>query len=119
MRIKLLIGIISSVALVFLLSQGLTIYSQASCGQYLIFEPSCSKLLSVAKTQKLLQSKQNAVEELIQVNPGMVNVTVQPQSRCPDKGMIVISHPSERDCDSLNKILRRDLRNMPYKIINN
>ncbi|PZO18529.1 MAG: hypothetical protein DCF25_09685 [Leptolyngbya foveolarum] len=119
MRTKLLVGIIGSIALVVLLSQGLMIYTQGSCGQYPILEPACSELLSVAETQKLLQSKQSAVNELMQISPGMIDISVQPQSRCPGKGMIVVFHPSERDCDSLNEIIRRDFSDIPYKIVNN
>lgn len=55
----------------------------------------------------------------MQVSPGMINISVQPQSRCSGKDMIVIFHPSERDCDSLNEIVRRDLPDIPYKIANN
>lgn len=119
MRTKLLVGIISSIALIVLLRQGLIIYAQGSCGQYPIFEPACSELLSVARTQQLLQSRQSAVEELMQVSPGMIEISVQPQSRCPGKSIIVIFHPSERDCDSLNEIIRRNFSDIPYKIVNN
>lgn len=119
MRTKLLIGVTSSIALVVLLSQGLRIYSQGSCGQYRILEPACSELISVAETQKLLQSRKSAVDELIQISPGMINISVQSQSRCSDKGIIVVSHPSEKDCDSLNEIILRNFSDIPYKIVNN
>ena len=120
MRTKLLVTIASFVALVVILGYyGLIVYAQASCGQYRIFEPACSELLSDEETQRLLQSRQSAVEELLQVNSGMVNVYAQPQSRCSDKSIIVISHPSERDCDSLKKILRKNFSDIPYRIDNN
>ncbi|MGB3310643.1 MAG: hypothetical protein WA939_18040 [Nodosilinea sp.] len=119
MRTKLLIGITSSIVLVVLLSQGLIIYAQASCGQYRVFEPACSELLSDTKTKELLQSRQSAVDELMQISPGMIEISVQSQSRCSGKSIIVVFHPSERDCDSLNEILRRNFSDIPYKIVNN
>ena len=120
MRAKRLVTIVSSVALaVFLGCYGLVVYVQSSCGQYHIFEPACSKLLSDQETQKLLQSRWRAVEELLQVNSGMVNVYAQPQPRCSNKNIIVISHPSEKDCDLLNKILRKNFSDIPYRIVNN
>jgi hypothetical protein len=118
MRTKLLIGIAGTVAIVVLLRQGIIMHEQGSCGQYPVFEPPCSELLSLAETEELLRNRQNTVKELMQVNPG-VNVSVMPQSRCQDKGIIAIAHPSEKDCDALNRIIRRDLSDVPYKIVNN
>jgi len=119
MRTKLLIGTVSFVAIGFFLFQGLRIYTQGSCGQYPIFEPSCSELLSVAETQKLLQSSQSLVKEIKQINPGQIEVYVREQSHCSDKAIIVITHSTERDCNSLNEILRRNVFNVPYKTVNN
>ncbi len=119
MRTKLLIGTISSIAVGFFLSQGLRIYSQSSCGQYFIFEPSCSELLSVTETQKLLQSNQSVVKEIKQINPGQIEVYVREQPNCSNKAIVVITHSTEKDCDLLNNILRRNVFNVPYKIVNN
>ena len=117
MRSILLISI-GSLALMALIGQGLLVYVHESCGQYPIFEPPCSRLLSAVQTEALLQSRQSAVEELMQVSPGFVRVSHSPQSRCSDKSLIFISHPSENDCDALNEILHRDFSDIPYRIVN-
>ncbi len=118
MRTKSLIGIVSSVAIVFLVIQGLQIYLYTSCGQYRIFEPACSKLLSAAETQEFLEQNQNLVDDLTQVRPGMIEIFVREESRCPGKSILVIEHPSERECDALNEILHSDAFDIPYKILN-
>ena len=118
MRTKSLIGTIGSVAVVFLVIQGLKIYLYTSCGQYRIFEPPCSRLLSAAETQAFLDRNQSVVNELTQVDPGHAQVSFQEESRCPGKSMLVIGHSSERDCDALNAILRRNDFDIPYRIIN-
>ncbi len=120
MRTKLLLAIaIGAVSIVVFTGTGLIIYTQGSCGQYRIIPPNCSKLLSVTESQEFPRSRQSTIEKLEQARPGLINVYVEPQARCQNKGIVVISHPSERDCDSLNEIIRRDLPDVPYKIINN
>lgn len=116
MRTKLLIGAIGSITIGFLLFQGSRIYS--SCGYNPIFQPSCSELLSIAETQKLLQTRQNVVREIKRINPGQIGVSVNEQLGCSGKGIIVITHPSERDCGELNKVLQGNTLGVPYKIIN-
>lgn len=118
MRRKLLIGTIGSFALIALVGKGLLVYSHRTCGQYSIFEPPCSKLLSIEQTEALLQSRQSAVKELMQIRPDFVRVSNNPQSRCPGKSLIFIDHPSESDCDALNEILHRDFSDIPYRIVN-
>ncbi|MGB3295363.1 MAG: hypothetical protein WBB01_20465 [Phormidesmis sp.] len=115
---KLLIGTISSIALLALLGKGAIVYLHSSCDQFRIFEPPCSSLLTTAQTEALLGDRQGAVAELMKVRPGQIIVASQPQSRCSGKSLIVIVHPSENDCDALNEIIRRDFSDIPYKIIN-
>ena len=118
MSTKSLIAIAASIAVVFLGVQGLSAYLHASCGQYHIFEPRCSKLLSTDETQAFLDRNQSVINELIQVDPAFISVSTREESRCPGKSMLVIEHPSERDCDALNEILHRDPFDIPYRIIN-
>lgn len=119
MRTKLWVTIVGSVALAILLMLGLITYARSSCGQYPFFRPDCSELLSLAETQALLQSRRSAVEELMQVRPQLVTVSAVSQFGCPGKSVIVVSHPNERDCDLLNKILRKNFSDIPYRIVNN
>jgi hypothetical protein len=119
MGTKLLAGIASSIAFAILLGTGIHIYSQGSCGYYPILELDCSELLSETETQKLLQNRQSDFKEIMQINPKTINISVQPESRCPGKSVIVISHSSEKNCDAMNEIIRRDFSDIPYKIVNN
>jgi phage FluMu protein Com len=119
MRPKLWLAIASLTALVALVGQGIYIYTQGTCGQYPIFGPDCSKLLSEAETQKFLQSKQSAVEALTQINPEQITITASAEPRCSGKSIIFITHPSENDCDAINAIVRQDFSDIPYKLINN
>ncbi len=89
-----------------------------SCDRYPIFDPPCSRLLSVLETESLLKNKQSAVDELIQVDPGFIRVANRTRSGCADKGVIVIYHPSEGDCDALNEILAREFSDIPYRVVN-
>ena len=118
MRIKLLIGAVSVTAIALLVSEGLTLYAYTSCGQYRLFEPPCSKLLSTADEQAFLEENQTVINELKQVEPGWIDVLFREEARCPGKSMLTIGHPSEDDCDGLNKILHRDVFDIPYSIFN-
>ncbi len=119
MRTKLLLAIVAFVLAVFFSAKVFVIYAQGSCGQYRIFEPSCSELVSSAEAQRLTQGGQSPVEEIMQINPGLIQIYAQPQARCPGKSIIIISHPSENDCDSLNKAIRKYFAEVPYEIVNN
>ncbi|MGB3765941.1 MAG: hypothetical protein WA947_05240 [Phormidesmis sp.] len=118
MSTRSLVGIAGFVAVVFLAGRGLHIYLYASCGQYHIFEPPCSTLLSAAETQAFLDKNQDVVDELTRVSPGFVQLSTREESRCPSKSILTIEHPSENECDALNKILDRDAFDVPYKIVN-
>jgi hypothetical protein len=44
--------------------------------------------------------------------------SVNEKPNCPGKGMIIISHPSNKDCDSLKQILKEGDIKVPYLLIN-
>lgn len=93
--------------------------ARSSCGDYGFISSPCSNLPTIAEAESILKKHQSKVNQIKGVNPGFVDVHVQRSDWCKKKGIIIISHPSESDCESLNKILDNSFYGIPYKIINN
>ncbi|MBW4650668.1 MAG: hypothetical protein KME06_18560 [Kastovskya adunca ATA6-11-RM4] len=93
--------------------------SQSSCGDYGFINTPCSQLPTIAGAEKVLNEHKSKVNQIKNVNPNFITVEVQESNNCAGKGIILISHPSENDCDSLKKILGKNFWGIPYKIINN
>lgn len=74
---------------------------------------------TIAEAEEILNDRKSKVDQIKKVNLGFVDVRVQASENCVGKGIILVSHPSEKDCNSLKQILGNSFYGVPYKIINN
>jgi len=95
------------------------IRAESSCGDYGIINRPCSQMPTVAEAEKILNEHKSKVEQIKKVNLGFIDVYVQASESCVGKGIILVSHPSEKDCDSLKQVLGNTFYGVPYKLINN
>ena len=93
--------------------------AQSSCGDYGLINKPCSQMPTIAEAEKILNDHKSKVDQIKKVNPGFVYVLVQESEKCVGKGIILVSHPSEKDCNSLKQVLGNSFYGVPYKIINN
>jgi len=93
--------------------------AQSSCGDYGIIDRPCSQIPTIAEAKKILNEHKSKVDQIKKVNPGFVDVYIQASEHCVGKGIILVSHPSEKDCDSLKQVLGNTFYGVPYKVINN
>lgn len=91
--------------------------AQSSCGDYGLINQPCSQMPTIAEAKKILNQHESIVNQIKKVNPGFIDVRVQ-ASDCVGKGIILISHPSEKDCNSLKQVLGNTFYGVPYKLIN-
>lgn len=93
--------------------------AQSSCGDYEIINRPCSQMPTIAEAEKILNEHKSKVDQIKKVNPGFVDVYVQASENCVGKGIVLVSHPSEKDYDSLKQVLGNTFYGVPYKVINN
>ena len=93
--------------------------AQSSCGDYGLINKPCSQMPTIAEAEKILNDHQSKVAQIEKVNPGFVYVYVQESKNCLGKGIILVSHSSEKDCELLKQVLGNSFYGVPYKIINN
>ncbi|PSB31481.1 hypothetical protein [Chlorogloea sp. CCALA 695] len=74
---------------------------------------------TIAEADKILNAHKSKVDQIERVNPGFVYVHVEESKNCVGKGIILVSHPSEKDCELLKQVLGNSFYGVPYKIINN
>ncbi len=116
MRRNLLIGTIALSALLFFVVR-LKLYS-GSCGQFRLTDFSCSELLSFSEAFDFVENNPT-FNKVKRSNPQYhIPVSVSEKPNCPGKGMIIIAHPSSKDCDSLNRILNEGNLKVPYLLVN-
>lgn len=116
MHRTLLVGTIALSALLFFMVR-LKLYS-GSCGQFRLTDFPCSELLDLSKAIDLGKNDPT-LNKVKRSNPQYhIQVSVVEKSGCPGKGMITIAHPSSKDCDSLNRILKEGIFKVPYLLIN-
>lgn len=93
--------------------------AESSCGDYGMINRPCSQMPTVAEAEKILNEHKSKVDQIKKVNLGFIDVYVQASESCVGKGIILVSHPSEKDCDSLKQVLGNTFYGVPYKLINN
>ncbi len=91
----------------------------SSCGDYGLISRDCSQIPTIAEAKKILNEHESTVNQIKKVNFGFIDIRVQASESCVGKGIILISHPSEKDCDSLKQVLGNTFYGVPYKLINN
>ena len=93
--------------------------AQSSCGDYGFINRPCSQIPTIAEAEKILNQHESRVNQIKKVNFGFIDVRIQASENCVGKGIILISHPSEKDCNSLKQVLGNTFYGVPYKLINN
>lgn len=93
--------------------------AQSSCGDYGLINKPCSQMPTIAEVEKILNDRKSKVDQIKKVNLGFVDVSVQASKNCVGKGIILVSHPSEKDCNLLKQLLGNSFYGVPYKLINN
>jgi hypothetical protein len=76
----------------------------------------CDRLPAASEASRIVESHQDAVGRIEEVNPGLVEVAVDTWT-CPGKADIVISYPSHRDRVAIERIIDGDtFFGVPYRL---
>ena len=86
----ILMSILAFIMLAFFVRFGFREISRArsSCGDYGFVSTPCSQLPTIAEAEKILNQHKNKVNQIENVNPNQISVSVQASGNCSGKGII-------------------------------